>query len=80
MEAAVAAEEGGVGEDAAPRLAGEGRAEEARRLVRREAEEDLRDDVVVQFRRRRRRRHGVVVVGEGLGGDGGIRGASESHH
>ena len=60
MEAAVAAEEGGVGEDAAPRLADEGRAEEARWLVRREAEEDLHDDVLVQLRRRRS--HGVLVV------------------
>lgn len=55
MEAAVAAEEGGVGEDAAPRLADEGGPDEVRWLFRRDAEEDLRDG---------------VAGDEGLGGDG----------
>ena len=48
MEGAVAVEEGGVGDGAEPRLAGEGRAEEPFGLVRRQAKEDLGDDVVNQ--------------------------------
>ena len=64
MEGAVAVEEGGVGDGAEPRLAGEGRAEEPFGLVRRQAKEDLADDVVNQLpRRRRRRRHGVEGSG-----------------
>lgn len=51
---AVAAEEGGICQEAAPGLAGEGGADEASWVVRREAEEDLRDDVIHE----RRRRHG----------------------
>lgn len=68
VEAAVAAEEGGVGDDAAPGPADEGGADEERRIFRREAEEDLRDGVVYQLRRRRR--HGVWgrEVGEELKG------------
>uniref|UniRef100_A0A0A8YD33 Uncharacterized protein n=1 Tax=Arundo donax TaxID=35708 RepID=A0A0A8YD33_ARUDO len=50
VDRAVAATEGGVGKDATPALAGEGGAEEARGLVRREAEEDLADEVVRQLR------------------------------
>ena len=41
MEPAVAAEEAAVGEDAVPGLADEGGADKVRRLVRRDAEEDL---------------------------------------
>ena len=78
MEAAVPAEEGGVGEEALPELADEGGAEEAAGLVRREAEEDLSDGVVGQLRRRELRCHGaggfglgdlglVGIVGPGLG-------------
>jgi hypothetical protein len=64
VERAVAVAEGGVGEDAAPALGGEGGAEEARRVVRREAEEDLNDDVVHQLRR-----HGCLQRGGGCGGE-----------
>jgi len=60
VEGAVPVEEGGVGDGAEPRLAGEGRAEEPLGLVRREAEEDLGDDVVDQLPWRRR--HGVESV------------------
>jgi len=59
VEAAVPAEEGGVGEDAAPGPADEGGAEQALGLVRWEAEEDLSDGVVDQLRRRAPRRHGA---------------------
>jgi hypothetical protein len=50
VEGAVAAEEDRVAEDAEPRLADEGGAEEMLRLVRREAEEDLGHDVFDQVR------------------------------
>jgi hypothetical protein len=60
MEVAVAAAEAGVADDAEPRLADEGGADEVLGLVRREAQEDLGDDVV--DKRRRRRRHGALVV------------------
>jgi len=46
VERAVAAKEGGVGEEAAPGLADGRAANEAPRVVRREAEEDLRDELV----------------------------------
>jgi hypothetical protein len=46
VEAAVAAEEGVVGDNVVPPLADEGGADEVRWLVRREAEEDLSDDVL----------------------------------
>ena len=62
MEAAVPAEEGGVGEQAAPGLADEGGAEEVLGLLRWEAEDDLCDGVVDQLRRRRR--HGDWPIGE----------------
>ena len=64
MERAIAAKEGGVGEEAAPGLADGRAANEAPRIVRREAEEDLRDEVVGQIQQRaaaqafRRRSHG----------------------
>jgi hypothetical protein len=51
---AEAAEEAGVGDEAAPALADDGGAEEGGRL-RREAEEDLTEEVVVVQRGRRRR-------------------------
>ena len=71
VERAIAAEEGGVGEEAAPGLADGRAANEAPRVVRREAEEDLRDDVVRQIQqraaaqefRRRRRGHGCYRRG-----------------
>jgi hypothetical protein len=44
VERAVAAKEGGVGEVAAPELAAGRAANEARRVVGQEAEEDLRDE------------------------------------
>lgn len=66
VEDAVAAEECGVGEDAAPELTDEGCAEEVRGLFRRDAEEDLGDGVVDELRRRARRRHGLL----GRGGPG----------
>ena len=72
MEAAVPAEEGGVGEEALPELADEGGAEEAAGLVRREAEEDLSDGVVGQLRRREMRRHGAGVLGAEICVGGGI--------
>uniref|UniRef100_A0A0E0E718 Uncharacterized protein n=1 Tax=Oryza meridionalis TaxID=40149 RepID=A0A0E0E718_9ORYZ len=53
VECAVAAEEGGVGEDATPGLADEGGVDEVRGFIRRDAEEDLGGDVVDQLRRRR---------------------------
>jgi hypothetical protein len=63
---AVPAEEAGVGEDAAPGLAGEGGAREARRVVGREAEENLFDKLVREHRRRGaaawRRCHGARWV------------------
>jgi hypothetical protein len=52
VERAVAEEEGGVGEEAAPRLAYERGADEERGVVRGEEEEDLADEVVYQPRRR----------------------------
>ena len=73
VELAVAAGEGRVGEDAAPRFADEGGAEEAGGVVRWEAEEDLGDGVVDELRGLARRRHGVLVIGAtrvwvGIGG------------
>lgn len=62
MEAAVPAEEGGVGEEAPPGLADEGVTEEAPRLFRREAEQDLCDDVFDELRRRRRWHGGAMAV------------------
>lgn len=64
VERAVAAEEGGAGEELAPGLADEGGAHEARRVVRREAEEDLGGGVVDQIRRPRHG-NGVNAVGRG---------------
>jgi hypothetical protein len=61
VEGAVAAPEGGVGEEAAPGLADEGGAREERGVVRRDAEEDLHDEIGHQLRRRARRRHGALV-------------------
>lgn len=52
VERAVAAAEGGIGDDLAPGLAHEGCADDARRLSCRDAEEDLADEVVHQLRRR----------------------------
>jgi hypothetical protein len=52
VERAVAAAEGGIGDDVAPILAHEGCADEARRLSCRDAQEDLADEVVHQLRRR----------------------------
>ena len=66
VELAVAAGEGGVGEDAAPRFADEGGAEEAGGVVGWEAEEDLGDGVVDQLGRRRR--HGVLRSRAVVGG------------
>jgi hypothetical protein len=57
VELAVEAAEVGAGEDSAPGLADEGCADEARGVVRRDAEEDA-DDVVLGERRRR-----VAAVG-----------------
>ena len=54
VEVAVVAAEGGVGEDAAPGLADERGADEAFRLVRGDAKEDLANGVVGQLSRRRR--------------------------
>lgn len=51
MEGAVAASEGRVGDDAAPGLAHDRGADEARGLSRLDAEEDLADEVVQQLRR-----------------------------
>lgn len=51
VERAVAAAEGGIGDDVAPGLAHEGGADEARRLSCRDAEEDLAYEVVHQLRR-----------------------------
>jgi hypothetical protein len=51
VEAAVPAEESGVGEEALLELADEGGAVKASELVRLEAEEDLCDGVVGQLRR-----------------------------
>jgi hypothetical protein len=48
VELAVAAAEDGTGEEVAPGLADERCLHEARRIFRREAEEDLLDDVVNQ--------------------------------
>lgn len=72
VEGSVAGEEPGVAEDAEPRLADEGGAEEVLGLVRREAEEDLGHDVVDQRRRRAWRRHGVLVGGGGARRRGGF--------
>jgi hypothetical protein len=71
VELAELAAEAGAGDEAAPGLADERRAGEARRLVRREAEEDLLDELLHQRRRRRRRagwlrREGLVGVGADL--------------
>ncbi|KAG2619968.1 hypothetical protein PVAP13_3NG153302 [Panicum virgatum] len=52
VEAAVAAAEGGVRDEAAPGLAHEGGADEARGISRLEAEEDFGDEVVHQLRQR----------------------------
>jgi hypothetical protein len=60
VELAVAAEERGVGEDAAPALVDEGGAQQVRGLVRRDAEEDLRDGVLHQLRQG----HDALVGGE----------------
>ena len=60
VERAVAAAEGGVAEEAPPGLADHGGAHEARRVVRREADQDLADELGHQIRRRVRcRRHGA---------------------
>jgi len=76
VERAVAAAEGGVGDDVAPGLAHEGGADEARRLSCWDAEEDLADEVVHQLRRRheaslaassRSTVTGPVLVGSGSG-------------
>ena len=53
VEAAVAAAEGGVRDEAAPGLAHEGGADEARGISRLDAEEDLGDDEVVHQLRQR---------------------------
>jgi len=58
VQRAVAAVEGGVGDDAAPGLADRGGPDEPRRVVRRQAEEDARDEIVRE-RLRRRRRHSI---------------------
>jgi len=72
VELAESALEAGAGDEAAPRLADERGAEEARGLLRREAEEDLFDKLLHQRRRRRRRqgrlRHGCSSVMVLLGG------------
>jgi len=54
VQRAVAAGEGGVGDDAAPALADGGGPDEPRRIVRRKAEEDFRNEIVRQSPRRRR--------------------------
>lgn len=66
MEGVVAAEEDAAAEEAAPRLADGGDADEDCGVVRRDAGEDLGEHVVSQFRRRaalrllrRRRIHGA---------------------
>jgi len=61
VEPAVAAAESAVGEDAAPILADEGGTDEERRLVRRDAEEDLFHELLRQ--RRQSRRHVARSVG-----------------
>jgi hypothetical protein len=66
VELVVATGEGGVGEDAAPRFTNEGGADEAGRIVRWEAEEDLGDGVVDQLGRRR---HGFARWWEAIGAD-----------
>ena len=58
--AAEAAEEAGVGGEAAPALADEGRAREGGRLWR-ETEEDLGEEVVIFQRRLHRRRTGTAA-------------------
>ena len=58
VQRAVAAVEGGVGDDAAPGLVDRGGPDEPRRVVRRQAEEDARDEIVRE-RLRRRRRHSI---------------------
>jgi len=60
--------EAGSGDEAAPALAHEGGADEARRLVRREAEEDLLDEVVIQRPRRGHAGGGARVWPEELVG------------
>lgn len=52
MEGAIAAAEGRVGDEAAPELANERGADEARRLSGLDAEEDHSDEVVHQLRQR----------------------------
>lgn len=70
LERAVAAAECGVSEDAAPALADDGGAEEARRVVRREVEESLANQVIWQ------RRHGCFQCSALIGG--GDEGSGES--
>ena len=65
VERAEAADEPGIGDQAAPALAHEADAWE-RRGLRRETEEDLREKVVVLRQRRRRRRGGVSSSGTGI--------------
>jgi hypothetical protein len=56
VELAEPAAEVGAGDEAAPALADEGRTDQARRVLRRKAKEELLDEVVQQ----RHRRLGVV--------------------
>lgn len=78
MEGAVAAEEVAVGDEAAPRLADDGEADEDPGVARRDVEEDFGEQVVVQIRQRvaavlrllRRRIHGARAAALArLGGD-----------
>ena len=79
VEGAVAAEEPGVAEDAEPRLADEGGAEEVLGLVRREAEENLDHDVVDQRQRRAWRRHGALGAAAAARGGGEVFGGATAN-
>lgn len=74
VELAVPAAEAAVGDEAAPGLAGEGGAEEARRVVRRASEEHLFHDLVGQ-RRRRRESHAAALGYVTAGGEWSERAA-----
>jgi len=65
VEDAVLAEESAVQDKAAPALADQGGAHEARRVGRREAEEDLADEVVHEPRRQRRRHLAALLCSAG---------------
>jgi hypothetical protein len=68
VELAIPAAEAGARDEAAPWLADDGGAEEARRFVGWETEEDLFDELLRQQVRRRRRHAWMAARGEGLVG------------